>query len=450
MSDPAVTEDPGPTASGFDRAMARGMFVAASFAAVAGLARIVQDAGIAWRYGTGPAVDAYYFVLNLANWPVTMALSLLTLLVAPVEATLVQRNATAYRRWRGELLGRVLLAAGLSLPLAAWLLHGVAGSSLSGLDAASRSVAAAGVPLIVAAVPLGLLGALLSAWLIAAGRHVVTLLEAVPPLVMSALLLTAPGVVLFWGTTLGVAVQALAMAAVLHAAAALPRPTLHRATDTAEHHRAFARGALVMLAGQLLFTLFPLVDPFFAARQGEGEVAALSYASRLVLGLQGLAGLALQRAGLPLLSKLGAASPAEARRATLRWAAGAGAVGVVMSIAVALLADPAVGLLFERGHFTADNREHVARLLRYGALQLPIYLAGTVVVTALASVRGSTGLALAAGVGLLAKVALSAALVAELGVPGLLVATALMYLVTSTIAWFALSRRLARPADDAA
>ncbi len=428
-----------------DAALARGMLTAAAFAALAGVARVAQDAAIAWRHGTGPTVDAYYFVLNLANWPVAVALSTLTLLVAPAEAALRLHDPAGGERWRGELLGRLLLLAALTLPLAWWGLQHVVHSGLSGLDAGATAVATTGIPLLVAAVPLGLLGALLSAWLVSAGRHVLSLLEALPPLLLTLLLLTLPGPVLFWGTAAGVAVQVVAMAWVLRAADALPRPHLRTLDRAAEHRAAFARGAWVLLAGQVLFTLFPLIDPFFAAREGEGVVAALSYANRLVLGLQGLAGLALQRAGLPLLSQLMSTAPAEARRITLRWALAAGAAGALIAALVALLADPLVALVFERGRFGAADRAQVAELLRYGMLQLPIYAAGTVIVTALASARGGAALAIAAVAGLAVKLLLSAVLVKLMGVAGLLVATALMYIVTSTIAWLGLRRRLTPP-----
>jgi peptidoglycan biosynthesis protein MviN/MurJ (putative lipid II flippase) len=123
----------------------------------------------------------------------------------------------------------------------------------------------------------------------------------------------------------------------------------------------------------------------------------------------------------------------------------AGLAGVVLGAGVAATADGLVGALFERGRFTPQDRALVADLLRYGMLQLPPFLAGTVLVTALAASRGGTALAQAAAAGLVAKVALSAWLVGSHGAQGLLVATALMYTVTSTLVWLALGRTA--PAD---
>ena len=83
-------------------------------------------------------------------------------------------------------------------------------------------------------------------------------------------------------------------------------------------------------------------------------------------------------------------------------------------------------------------------LLSMGMLQLPLFLVGLVMVTALASERAVGLLAVVTAVGLLTKIVFSAILAPWLGVEGLLLATALMYLATALTAGFALSLRLAR------
>lgn len=418
-----------------DGALARGMGLIAVFAAVAGAVRVGQDAAIAWRFGAGATVDAYYFLVSLAGWPVAVALSLLSLLIAPADAHLRSVDPAAARRFRGELLGSVLMVALLSLPAAWWALRAVAGSALGGLDASAAAKAAAGATGLAAVVPLGLMGALLSAWLVAAGRHVLALLEGLPSLVLLVLVLAVPGPVLFWGTSIGFAAQVLAMVFVLRRAGELPPPRLGYSS---QHWRSFSDGALVLLAAQILFALVPLIDAFLAARLGEGAVAAVSYTNRLVLGLQGLAGLALQRSGLPLLSRLSVHSPGATRRAALRWAAAMGALGAIGGLLVALLANPLVSLLFERGSFTAADRVQCASLLQYGMLQMPFFLGGMALVTALASASARRALALVAFVNVGVKLLGSVVLVPWLGPAGLMVATALMYGAAATTAWIAL------------
>lgn len=423
-----------------DRSFARGIFIVGAFAAVTSAARVAQDVAIAWRFGTGPIVDAYYFVASMANWPVAVALSVLTLLVVPLEASLrAASQAAALQRFRGELLGGVLLLALLACPAGWWALHATASGRLGGLNAQTAAWAVAGVPALAALIPLGIASALLSAWLVAAGRHVLTLLEALPPLVLVAAVMFAPGPVLFWAATAGMALQVVAMAATMSLARALPVPRLG---FTSPAWSGFAAGAVLLVLAQLIFALVPLVDAWYAARMGDGTLATLNFANRLVLGVQGLAGVALQRVGLRLLAGLEMDDPGRARRAALRWAAFMGGAGLLVAVLVSLLAEPMVALLFERGRFTAADRAEVVSLLRWGMLQLPPFLAGLTVVTALASSGAPRFLLLAAIGGLTVKVGASAALADVLGAVGLQLATALMYVATSALAWLTLRRRL--------
>lgn len=426
-----------PRDAGHEGVMVRTAFVIAVFAATAGAARIVQDAVIAWRHGASAEVDAYWFVINLVGWPVAVMLSTLTLVVAPAEATLAG-DSSALRRFRGETLGLVLAAAAIAIPLSWWALRAIVASPLTGLGADATALAVEGARVAFAVVPLGLVGALLSAWLIASARRIVTLLEGLPALCLAALVIALPGTVLFWGTAASVALQVGALAACVHLAGGLPIPRLG---FTSLAWRGIWRGAVAMLAGQVLFALIPLVDQFFAARLGEGVVASLNYANRLLLGLQGLAGLALQRASLPLLSRLTTASPAQARRTAMCWAALSACAGVGIAVVVVSVADPALEWLFERGSFTTSDRQQVVTLLRWGALQLPVFLAGLALVTALAATRAMAFFAVAASAGFLVKLALNLALVREQGAIGLQMATAAMYLFTAAAAWLALLRR---------
>ena len=418
--------------------LARGMLVVSMLAALTSVARVAQDAVIAWRHGTDPDVDAYYLLLAAVGWPLAIALSTLTLLAAPAEASLRRVDPAEAMRFRGELLGAMLVAAALAFPLSWLTLYAVAVGGWSGLAPAAAKAAEDGLSAFVAVVPLGLVGALLAAWLISTGRHVLTLLEALPPLVLIVTLGLFHGTWLFWGTTAGIALQVVAMVVVLHRAGELPLP---RITFHSSGWQLFGRGAIVLLAGQMLFTLTPLVDPFFAARLGDGNVAALGFANRLILGVQGLVGIAIQRAALPLLSKLAAHSPSEARHIAQGWALKAGLTGVVIAVVVVSLADPLVAILYERGSFTAADRSQVASLLRWGMLQMPPFLCGLVLVTALAASRSGAALALVSGVGLVSKLILSALFCEAFGLAGLPIATAGMYCITSAMMWVSLRRR---------
>lgn len=142
MNDPAAPATVAATRA-LDLALARGMLVVALFSVVASTARVAQDAAIAWRYGAGSQVDAYYFVLSLVSWPVAAVLSTLTMRLAPMHASMRLGPPEAAARFRSELFGAVLLAALASLPLTWWVLPTIAGGPVGGLpaDTATQAVA---------------------------------------------------------------------------------------------------------------------------------------------------------------------------------------------------------------------------------------------------------------------------------------------------------------------
>lgn len=209
-----------------DRAMVRATVVISLFAAVASVSRVAQDAAIAWRYGTGPVVDAYQFLLTLVNWPAAFVLAMLTLLVPPAEASLRRQGDGGLSLWRSEMFGWTLLVAVFALPFAWLALHALVTSNLTGLQASAATFAESGASQIVLALPLTLVSAVMSAWLIASRGRVLTLLEALPPVAMVVLVLVSSGMVLFWGTTVAASIQLVALACALRGTQSLPRPRL--------------------------------------------------------------------------------------------------------------------------------------------------------------------------------------------------------------------------------
>ncbi len=407
------------------------------FAAISGVARVVQDATIAWRYGTTALVDAFYWMLGVANWPVAVALSMATVLLAPVEARLRQADRATASHFRGELLATTLIVAALAWPLAGLALQALAGVTWGQGGDGLQEVVGHGAWALAPGVSLGLVGALCAAWLVAAERQALTLFEALPPMVLVVLLWSVPGPVLFWGTTLGMAVQVLVMVWWLRRAGAMPEPRLGL---SASAWNGFLQGALLLCVSQALFASLPLLDPVWAEGLGEGAVATLSYANRLVLGLQGLAAVALQRAALPLLATGMATDLVRTRQLALRWTLAAAVLGLLLGGVVTVLADPLVSMLYERGRFSAADRNAVATLLGWGMLQMPVFLAGTVLVASLASASARRAMAGVALAGVASKLLLNLLLASPLGAVGLMVATAGMYATTAGVAAWCLWR----------
>jgi peptidoglycan biosynthesis protein MviN/MurJ (putative lipid II flippase) len=186
-----------------------------------------------------------------------------------------------------------------------------------------------------------------------------------------------------------------------------------------------------MAAGQMLLTLTIPIDQGFAARLGEGAVATLGYANRIVTLVTGLGTIVIGRALLPVLSSAVAQQNyAMGRRQATQWALLLFVAGVVIAVVGWLLAALAVRLLFERGAFTADASADVANVLRYGLLQLPFYFGGVVLVQWIAALGRLHILLAVACVALVVKVAMNLLLTQPLGLPGIMIGTALMYAVS--------------------
>ena len=426
-----------------ERSFQRGIVVIAVLAVVVGIARILQDVTIAWRFGTGPAVDAFYFVSNLVNWPVMVVLSTFTVIISPAEAALRARSFHELMAFRSEILAITLLACGLLLPFIYFALDFIVKGSMAGLPTDTAEIAAQGVLAASLAVICGITAAVLTGWLISSNHRTATLLDAVPPTVLvAAAVISSVSSVLFWGLLAGFALQAFFQLRMLASVKELPIPHLSLQSTA---WPSLATGGLIFFATQMIFAAIPVVDQFFAARLDQGTVAALNFANRLLVGLLALVALGIQRAGLPVISNLMVHSRLEGRRFAVRWARRMFVLGVLMAATLWVAVPIAVEWLYARGNFTPSDALFVVELLRIGAIQTPFFLAGTVIVVALASTNAVKAIATAAVIGLIAKFVLNAALVNLIGAAGIQWATAGMYGVTLLATWFALRVMNAHP-----
>lgn len=410
--------------------IAKGFFWVALFLLLGKLAGAAKEMAIAWRFGVGAEVDAYLFIFNLLNWPVSVWFSVLTIVLVPLAARIRRGSPADLHGFRAELLGWTLLL-GLVLAGLAWLgIPWVLRSSWAGLPQATVSMAQSMTPELTLMVPIGVLIALAAAWMMAAGRHANTLLESVPALVilMAVLAFPADGVEpLVWGTVIGFALHlaSLVLPQARQGEVAVPRLALR-----SPHWPAFWHGFGIMLAGQTLLSLSTVIDQFFAAHLGTGAIATLSYANRVLALLLSMGAMAVSRATLPVFSQAQAGQDLSVYRVAMHWAWLLLALGAGAMFLGWWLAPWGVRLLFQRGAFTADHAVVVTEVLRYGLTQLPPYFAGMVFVSLLASQRRHGAIAAAATAGLMVKVTAMLVLMPGLEVNGIAVSTSIMYAAT--------------------
>jgi peptidoglycan biosynthesis protein MviN/MurJ (putative lipid II flippase) len=262
--------------------------------------------------------------------------------------------------------------------------------------------------------------------MLAAGRHINTLLEGMPALVILIALLAFPDggtEPLAWGTLVGFALHLASLATSLARRGEIEAP---RFTHQSLQWPAFWQGFGIMLVGQGLMSFTGIIDQFFAAPLGTGAIATLSYANRILALMLSLGATAVARATLPVFSQTQAQGGGQLRRVATYWVRLLFVLGVVAMLVGWWLAPWAVKLLLERGAFTARNTEAVTEVLRYGLAQLPFYFASLVLASLLASQRKYRVLAVIGTLNLVIKIAANSLSISYFGISGLVIATSVM------------------------
>jgi putative peptidoglycan lipid II flippase len=157
-----------------------------------------------------------------------------------------------------------------------------------------------------------------------------------------------------------------------------------------------------------------------------------------------VATLAIGVAVLPAYSDQVATGDGFALRRRLRRHVAVVALLSVPAVGIAaLVAEPVIRLLYQRGAFGPDDTALVAAVLTAYAVQLPFYAATVVLVRAAAVLDLGRALAGAATANLVLTVALNAAFMTIWGVVGIALATAPAFLATALILYFAVDGALA-------
>ncbi len=426
-------------------AILRGMATVAMFALFGKLVGAGKEMAVAFRYGLAAEVDAYQFLDSLIGWPIGIWSSVLTAVLVPLAVRMREAGGADLARFRAELLGLALWSA-LALVLLGWAGFGAlrAGPGAS-LPAAVAGQLEQALPPMLALLPLGVLVALQSAWMLSAGRHVNTLYDCIGPACIALAVLAWPGGgigPLVWGALFGAAAHLLVLLApAIQAGAASWRRHRPRFGLASPQWPAFWQGFGIMLLGQAFMSFTTVIDQFYAVGMGTGAVATLGYANRLLSLLLTLAAVAVARATLPVFSQGAADDGGRLWSVVSSWVRLMFGAGLVAWLACLALAPLAVGLLFERGQFGADDTARVAQTLSYGLPQLPFYFSSMVLVSYALSQRRYRLVFWSGLIGCGAKLLGNMLLAPSLGVNGIALATACVYALNALFFRLALVRR---------
>ena len=410
--------------------IAKGAAWVALFVLVGKLAGAAKEIAVAYRYGVSGPVDAYQLAMTLINWlPVTLV-AVLNIVLVPMFVRLRQRDVAERQLFSRELQGSILLI-GAILSVVSILLGLLAVPILVGkLSPTTRQMAWQFITGMAPVALMTLMIGVYSARLMARERQVNTLLESVPAAAILIFVLLWPSGIdiapLLWGTLVGIAAQTAWLSRLARRADG--ESVAPRLSWRSPHWAEFRGAAMVMAAGQFVLSFIAPLDQYTAAQLGDSAIATLGYANRVIALLLGLGAMAIGRAALPVLADLAAAGQTErAHRIGMQWAVLMLVGGIVVAAVGWLLAPWAIGLLFERGAFTAHNTEVVARVFRWGLVQVPFYFSTLVFVQLLASRRRYDAIALFAASSLVVKIALNFTLSGRMGIAGIALATGLMY-----------------------
>ncbi len=185
------------------------------------------------------------------------------------------------------------------------------------------------------------------------------------------------------------------------------------------------------------------VNTYLATTQPQGAVSWLNYAFRLMYLPIGLFGVSIATAALPDISRHAAAADGPAIRRTVSQGLRLMLMlNVPATIGLVALANPIVGLLLQRGRFTAEDTVSTAAALMFYAPGLVGYSAVKIASPTFYSLRDSRTPVIISVLTVLTNLVLNITLVRVLGFRGLALGTAVAAIFNAGALLWLLRRRL--------
>lgn len=402
----------------------------------------VKDAAVARQFGTGDALDAFLVSFGLLTFLAALLGGGLPESFLPVYTETVHRKS---RRRAVRLALQTSFLHGLALLLLAIVCYFVAPHFVNwatrGFSPEKQALA---VGLLRGLLPFMMCYGMayhFSAWLRADKRFIIPASAPIlVPLSIIGLLLyqgTAASVdTLVTGTVAGsmlhLAVLAGAVACHLPAQGRFWRgcfklwePDLVRISRYASHFL-FAGG---------IFSSTVVVDQTMAAWLSPGSVSVLGYTEKLC-GI--ILAVTVAPSGDVLFpyfaDKVARGDWAGVKRQLLT---SAGAILVLALPAVLMLcwlAPWVVGLLFERGSFTAEDTQRVAEVLRFAVWQIPFYIVGSLACRVVVAMQATRFIIWLSFVGLIGNMGFNWLLMYRMGAAGIALSTVLIQVISAWIA----------------
>jgi putative peptidoglycan lipid II flippase len=411
------------------------------------LVAFAKDWLVAQRFGASDELDAMLVALVIPSYGVAVLGRSFGLAFVPAYIRLLHEEGSgrARRLVSGVLIGGpiVLGLITVALVLAAPYLLPLLGT---GFDAAKLLLTQKLFHIVAAVILVSGVSNIFAAVLNAHERFVIPAAApiAVPAVTVIVFLLGEPryGVyALAAGTMLGFVAEWVILAIALRGCGLLPRPRW-RAADADLRH--VGAQYLPIALGSLLMSSSLVVDQSMAASLGSGSVSILSYGNKIVTLVLNIVAMSLSTVLLPRFSQLIATARwddlVQMFRRSIWLIFAASAPAVVLLI---VLAEPLIGLFFERGAFTHEATVASAEVQRWLVPQIPFYILAMIGLRLLSALDANRTVLAIGALNLVMNVTGNLVLMRWFGVRGIAMSTTLMYVVATVVTLVAIRWRLA-------
>ena len=206
-------------------------------------------------------------------------------------------------------------------------------------------------------------------------------------------------------------------------------PLLPTVSRWRPEHSAMTAQMFPMMVGSTLLYGTVMVDQSMASMLGEGSVSELNYGIRFVAMIMGLIAMPLGKIIFPHFVRLVETQKWEEIQVSLRKSVLVLlAISLPITIVLAAFSTPIVNWTFQRGRFTPEMATRVAAVQVMCALQIPFYLWSGLQSRLVIALRLRRVMLIGGVLNLTMNVVMDFVLMGPLGVAGIALSTALVYL----------------------
>jgi putative peptidoglycan lipid II flippase len=346
------------------------------------LAGAIKEVVVAWKYGVSAEVDSYVLIFNYVSFPISITLSVVSVTLIP----LLMQNRKSTDQFKAEFFGAIIIYSLIMWGVCYLIIDYILDVTL--YQGVVYQSAKSSLLLMSTIIPVSCISVLFSVLLMSRERHVNTVLESIPPLVICLVIVVFSQYfndALISGTVIGFMIQAIILFYLCSRNESLI-PRFHMKQGHLWQQWSSSIG--IVLIGQILMSTLGIIDQYYVSYLDVGSVSTLSYASKLTAILLGLVATAINRSTLPVLSDLKVQSTKILLKLIMfKWCSIVFALGILFILLVSIFSELIVSTIFERGAFTSQNVAMVADNFRILVWQSPFHFVYLFISTYLVAIR---------------------------------------------------------------